>query len=392
MRFILPPIPQTRSLLIRQHRRSPVRFSSTTAHTSSTTTELLPLPRSLPSSKGLLLLSIPLPPTSWPSHLELASSLLSKAKSRLKPKNITVNAIWDGRSSVEQFETENEVYSARLLFPDGKVFHFEAFSQDTLRQEEGFNYRSLGSEVENFDGKAQILICTHGSRDCRCSDKGGELVRALRGEIERRGVESRIQVGEIAHVGGHKFAANALVLPSLDMLSNLDASHAPSIITFLLEGRPKGSQMWDHWRGRYGLDEAQQAETWRSVSADLEETSQIQATENTKMGEAVNLRFRTFEGEVRDIQGRMGETLLKIGKENALPSMEGVCGGHAECATCHVYVPGAPVPEPSEEEQDMLGYALSYKEGESRLGCQIKVTPELVKWVEDGGVVGLPRF
>lgn len=40
----------------------------------------------------------------------------------------------------------------------------------------------------------------------------------------------------------------------------------------------------------------------------------------------------------------------------------------------------------------MLGYALSYKDGESRLGCQVKVTPELAKWVEDGGVIDLPRF
>lgn len=40
----------------------------------------------------------------------------------------------------------------------------------------------------------------------------------------------------------------------------------------------------------------------------------------------------------------------------------------------------------------MLGYALGYKDGESRLGCQVKVTPELGKWSEGGGVLQLPRF
>jgi hypothetical protein len=39
----------------------------------------------------------------------------------------------------------------------------------------------------------------------------------------------------------------------------------------------------------------------------------------------------------------------------------------------------------------MLGYAVGFRD-ESRLGCQIKVTPELAKWVEEGGLIGLPRF
>lgn len=46
----------------------------------------------------------------------------------------------------------------------------------------------------------------------------------------------------------------------------------------------------------------------------------------------------------------------------------------------------------------MLGYALGYKEGESRLGCQVRVTRELGEWAEregegEGeGVLRLPRF
>jgi hypothetical protein len=40
----------------------------------------------------------------------------------------------------------------------------------------------------------------------------------------------------------------------------------------------------------------------------------------------------------------------------------------------------------------MLGTAISYKDGPSRLGCQIKVTPELSLWAEQGGVIDLPRW
>lgn len=44
----------------------------------------------------------------------------------------------------------------------------------------------------------------------------------------------------------------------------------------------------------------------------------------------------------------------------------------------------------------MLGYALGYRDGESRLGCQIKVTKELADWLEagkdEGRVISLPRY
>lgn len=40
----------------------------------------------------------------------------------------------------------------------------------------------------------------------------------------------------------------------------------------------------------------------------------------------------------------------------------------------------------------MLGYAIDFRDGESRLGCQIRVTPELAKWVEEGGIIHLPQF
>lgn len=66
-----------------------------------------------------------------------------------------------------------------------------------------------------------------------------------------------------------------------------------------------------------------------------------------------------------------------------------------ECATCHLYLsssPAPPVSEPSEAEDDMLGYAIGYKEGESRLGCQIEVTKDLAKWCDEGGIIRLPRF
>ncbi len=66
----------------------------------------------------------------------------------------------------------------------------------------------------------------------------------------------------------------------------------------------------------------------------------------------------------------------------------GICGGMAMCASCQCYVktPDLPLPEMSEDEEDMLDQAFNVKEN-SRLGCQIHLTNEL-----DGLEVELAPF
>ena len=61
--------------------------------------------------------------------------------------------------------------------------------------------------------KLFLYVCTHGSRDCRCGDCGGAVARALQREIDRRGLGQEVFLGEVAHVGGHKYVA--IVLPCI---------------------------------------------------------------------------------------------------------------------------------------------------------------------------------
>jgi len=50
----------------------------------------------------------------------------------------------------------------------------------------------------------------------------------------------------------------------------------------------------------------------------------------------------------------------------------GTCGGSCVCATCHVEVlEGMPPGGPDENELYLVEFASGYKEGSSRLGCQI---------------------
>ena len=55
----------------------------------------------------------------------------------------------------------------------------------------------------------------------------------------------------------------------------------------------------------------------------------------------------------------------------------GVCGGMAMCASCQCYVLSeTELPEKQDEEEAMLSEAFYVKEN-SRLGCQIQMTPDM---------------
>lgn len=79
----------------------------------------------------------------------------------------------------------------------------------------------------------------------------------------------------------------------------------------------------------------------------------------------------------------MNMNMMELCKSYELP-VEGVCGGMAMCASCHMYVKSDhELPEMSDDEEDMLDQAF-FVEDDSRLGCQIHLKDEL-----DGLVVQL---
>jgi len=72
----------------------------------------------------------------------------------------------------------------------------------------------------------------------------------------------------------------------------------------------------------------------------------------------------------------LGMNMMEVCKSYGLP-VEGICGGMALCASCHMYViTDHELPEPSEDEENMLDQAFFVKVN-SRLGCQIKITSEI---------------
>ena len=68
--------------------------------------------------------------------------------------------------------------------------------------------------------------------------------------------------------------------------------------------------------------------------------------------------------------------LMEACKSYEFP-IEGICGGMAMCASCHVYVSSNDLLEDiSEDEKAMLSEAFHLKPN-SRLGCQIQLSADL---------------
>lgn len=102
----------------------------------------------------------------------------------------------------------------------------------------------------------------------------------------------------------------------------------------------------------------------------------------------IHIRFIAADQSVQDIQAEPGQSLMKAAVDANVRGIEADCGGTLTCATCHVMV-NAPwidqLPLPVADERDMLDFAACPAQADSRLSCQIVLTPEL-----DGLVVRLP--
>lgn len=103
--------------------------------------------------------------------------------------------------------------------------------------------------------------------------------------------------------------------------------------------------------------------------------------------EKITVTFVNKDGEETEIKVPVGMSMLEAAHENDI-ELEGACEGSLACSTCHVIITDEELynklPEPSDEENDMLDLAFGLTET-SRLGCQVIAKPEL-----DGLRLALP--
>jgi ferredoxin, 2Fe-2S len=99
--------------------------------------------------------------------------------------------------------------------------------------------------------------------------------------------------------------------------------------------------------------------------------------------------FIEHDGNTREVEAEVGTSVMAAATANLVAGIQADCGGGGICGTCHVYIDEKwqPIlPPPGEQENDTLDVGVMNTQSNSRLTCQITVTPEL-----DGLIVRLPK-
>ena len=99
--------------------------------------------------------------------------------------------------------------------------------------------------------------------------------------------------------------------------------------------------------------------------------------------------FVSHDGDKHQVPLDEGQSLMQVATNNAVPGIDGDCGGEAACGTCHVIVDPqwtdkVGLSGPAEEEMLAMN---PERQPTSRLSCQMTASEA---W--DGLIVHLPEF
>ena len=99
--------------------------------------------------------------------------------------------------------------------------------------------------------------------------------------------------------------------------------------------------------------------------------------------------YISHDGKATTLDVDIGTSVMQAAVLHGIDGIVAECGGSCMCATCHVYVEGEQpgvTPAMQSDEDAMLEATASPRQPNSRLSCQLVVSPAM-----DGLVVRLPE-
>ena len=219
------------SLLRALARLRTTRTFTTTASLSSSAQDLTikeekPLYGTAPSHRSYIFIHASEPPSAFPPRF--STPLQRALQLKVMKWGGTINFSWTGSPELAGNGPALTAFSTmggRLEVPELNMDNIDEVAEMLER------HATEGPLAPGTSDEVHLYVCTHGARDCRCGEMGGAVLRALQGEVARLvkadplGIASRINIGEVGHVGGHQFSGFyhfyfdtcKLNIPSIDM-------------------------------------------------------------------------------------------------------------------------------------------------------------------------------
>ena len=85
------------------------------------------------------------------------------------------------------------------------------------------------------------------------------------------------------------------------------------------------------------------------------------------------------DGKQHEVEAKPGLKVMEILRELDY-GVAAICGGLCSCATCHVYIDPewtGRLPKPQSDELELLREIPDFRDGSSRLSCQVDFTENL---------------
>jgi hypothetical protein len=203
---------------------------------------------------------------------------------------------WLGRTPSSRLLFIRRPGTPRAQAPVAFVVHADETSRAVRKLgladlDEGTDLDEAGFEV----GDPLVLVCGHGTRDTCCAQRGTAVYTAL--SVGTAGDHVWIS----SHQGGHRFAANVLVLPSGIHFGRLSAADAPGVVEDALGGRID----LGHFRGRTSYDApTQAAEIAIRLASGLDGLDDLELVETE--GDRVRFRDRSGREHGATVDQRVG--------------------------------------------------------------------------------------
>ncbi|CAG8471417.1 5538_t:CDS:2 [Acaulospora colombiana] len=194
----------------------------------------------VPKHQSLLLLHTKTPTTEWPSLIQHLSPVIGEVLLHQKefqskvllcnPRDRTMN-----RKAVHLLPNPSQAekhFTATLFTKLTEPLDIPVFQREDIpkwvrlfkeRTQDGIDLQNMlhgpeqarsmmrssfkSQEIDKARKKLKklwVLVCTHGSRDCRCGEHGPQVADAVQKYISKKRLEETVVCGEVSHVGGHK--------------------------------------------------------------------------------------------------------------------------------------------------------------------------------------------